>query len=199
MLNKHWIVNLSNIPLPDTQKTLLAHGPNLAVTSKTPPCKEFITASEITCQSLNPTDAEDLRAEISRILKQPRKPKTNLTKEEFKAIKELKSDRECIILTADKGVALVVMDKKDYTRKIQELLDDTYTYRPLNTEPTMKQKNRLINILRRVNTEAKLEDTIYRRLYPTGACSPKLYGLPKIHKMNNPLWLYVSSRGSMTY
>ena len=36
-------------------------------------------------------------------------------------------------------------------------------------------------------------------MYPTGACSPILYGLPKIHKKNNPLRPIVSSRGSVTY
>ena len=128
-----------------------------------------------------------MRAEVSRILKQLGKPTKNLTKDEFKAIKELKSDREYIILTADKGVVLVVMDKNEYIRKMKELLDDTNTYRPLNTDPTIKQKNKLINILRRVKTEAKLEATTYRRMYPTGACSPKLYGLPKIHKKDTPL------------
>ena len=80
---------------------------------------------------------------------------------------------------------------------MKELLEDTY--RPLNTDPTMKQKNKLINILRRVKTEAKLEDTTYRRMYPTGTCSPKLYGLPKIHKKNTRLRPIVSSRGSVTY
>ena len=91
------------------------------------------------------------------------------------------------------------MEKKDYIKKMKELLDDTNTYRPLNTDPTMKQKNRLINILRRVKTEVKLEDTIYRIMYPAGACSPKLYGLPKIHKKNNPMRPIVSSRGSVSY
>ena len=111
----------------------------------------------------------------------------------------MNSDREWIILTADKGVVLVAMDKNDYIRKLKELLDDTSTYKPLNTDPTMKKKNKLITILRRVKTEAKLEDTIYRRMYPSGACSPKLYGLPKIHKKNIPLRPIVSSRGSVTY
>ena len=36
-------------------------------------------------------------------------------------------------------------------------------------------------------------------MYPTEAISPKLYGLPKIHKKNNPLRPTVSSRGSVTY
>ena len=36
--------------------------------------------------------------------------KPNLTKEEVKALKQPKSDKDHIILTANKGVALVVMD-----------------------------------------------------------------------------------------
>ena len=36
-------------------------------------------------------------------------------------------------------------------------------------------------------------------MYPTGASSPKLYGLPKIHKKNKPLRPIISSKGSVTY
>ena len=86
-----------------------------------------MTVTEIACQSLNPTDAEELRADISRILRQCKTPKANLTKEEFKAMKEMKSHGDYIILTADKGVALVAIDKSDYIRKMKELLEDTKT------------------------------------------------------------------------
>ena len=65
-------------------------------------------------------------------------------------------------------------------------------------DPTIKQKGKLINILRRIKSEFGIEDTTYRRMYPTGASSPKLYGLPKIHK-NNPLRPIVSGRGSVKY
>ena len=114
-------------------------------------------------------------------------------------MKELRSDKEHLILTADKGVALVVMDRRDYTRKMKELLDDNNTYRPLKMDPTNRQKNRLINILRSIKTEGRLEENIYKKMYPTGASSPKLYGLPKIHKKNTPLRPTVSIRGSVTY
>ena len=133
-----------------------------------------------------PTDAEEVRADISRILKQSKPPKPNLTREEVKALKQLKSDKGHIILTADKGVALVVMDRSDYIKKMKELLEDTNTYRPLNLDPTKKQKNKLINILRRMKTESGMEDTTNRKMYLTGASSQKLFGLPKIHKKNKP-------------
>ena len=66
------------------------------------------------CQSLKPSEADEFRAEIARNLKQTRPPKPNISKEEWKAIKELRSDKECLVVTADKGVALVVLDKKEY-------------------------------------------------------------------------------------
>ena len=101
---------------------------------------------EVACQSLNPTDAEDLRSDISRILKHSNPPKPNLTREEWKALKQLKSDKDQIIVTVDKGVALLVMDRSEYIKKMKGLLEDTITYRSLNIDPTNKQKNKLINI-----------------------------------------------------
>ena len=63
---KHWVVNLSQQPLTQAQQTVLAHGPNCAVTPKTPPFKEYITAAEVACQSLKPSEADEFRAEIAR-------------------------------------------------------------------------------------------------------------------------------------
>ena len=80
-----------------------------------------------------------------------------------------------------------------------QLLADKNTYRPLKMDPTNRQKNRLINILRSIKSEGRLEDHIYKKMYPTGASSPKLYGLPKIHKQNIPLRPIVSSQGSVSY
>ena len=57
---------------------------------------------------------------------------------------------------------------------MKELLEDTITYRPLNMDATKEQKNKLINILRRTKTESGMEDTTYRKMYPTTASSPKL-------------------------
>ena len=164
-----------------------------------PPFQEYITAVEVACQSLKPSEADEFRADIARVLKQVRPPKSNISKEEWRAIKELRADKEHLILTADKGVALVVLDKKDYTQKMQQLLEDKNTYRPLKMDPTNRQKNRLINILRSIKSEGRLADHIYKKMYPAGASSPKLYGLPKIHKKNIPLRPIVSSQGSVSY
>ena len=137
-------------------------------------------------QSLKPSEADEFRAEIAKILKQARPSKSNISKEEWKAIKELRAYKDCLVVTADKGVALVVIDKKDYIQKMNQLLEDKNTHRLLEMDPTNKNKNRLINILRRIKSEGRLEEGTYKKMYPTGASSPKLYGLPNIHKKDIP-------------
>ena len=63
-----------------------------------------------------------MRADINGLLRKSHAPKPNLTKEEIKALGELKRDKDRTILTADKGVAMVVLDKKDYLEKAKQLL-----------------------------------------------------------------------------
>ena len=139
-----------------------------------------------------------MRGEIKSILRNIQPPKPNLSKEEAKAIQEVKRDKEKIILTADKGVSMVVMDKEEYINKSEDLLKQ-HTYRELTTDPTNKYKNRLINLLKTIKEEGGINNITYKRLYPTGAGSPKYYGLPKIHKAGVPLRPIISNRGSATY
>ena len=103
-----------------------------------------------------------------------------------------------MILTTDKGVALVVMDKTDYIKKAEELLNKP-TYKKIPEDPTSRQKNKLINILKNIKAEGGLSDEAYRRMYPTGAGSREFYGLPKIHKPGIPLRPIVCSTGTVTY
>ena len=122
----------------------------------------------------------------------------NNLREKEKAIQELRKDQGKIILTTDKGVAMVVLEKDDYIRKSEDLLKQD-TYRELVADPTNKYKNKLISLLKTIKSQGGINNSTYRRLYPTGAVSPKYYGLPKIHKPGVPLRRIISSRGSATY
>ena len=148
---------------------------------------------EYACQKLNEGEAEELRVEIKNILKKTQPNKSNITKDEFQAIKELKQDEKRIILTADKGVALVVLNKKDYIERAEHLLNQL-TYRKIQEDPTSKQKSKLIRLLKRIKMEGGFSEEKYKKMYPTGAGSPKFYGLPKIHKKETPLRPIVSSK-----
>ena len=143
--------------------------------------------------------AEELRSDVYKVLRHPHQLRTNFSKEEMTAIKQLKADKDRIILTADKGVVLVVMDQKEYIEKAKELLQDTNTYKTIPSDPNTKLKNRLINKLKKIKLDTRMDDITYRRMYPTGAVIPKFYGLPKFHKANTPLRPIVSSIGSVSY
>ena len=69
-------------------------------------------AVEHACSKLNQGEAEELRVEVQNVLSKVQLPRTNISKEEMKAIKELKEDGTRMILTTNKGVALVVMDQE---------------------------------------------------------------------------------------
>ena len=122
----------------------------------------------------------------------------DITKEERIALTKLNKDPSRMVLTADKGVALVIMNTEDYTKKAEDLLNQQ-TYRPINSEPTMRLKNKLITLLKSTKAEGRMKEEVYKRLYPTGAGSPKSYGLPKIHKVGMPLRPIVASIGTVTY
>ena len=105
-----WVHNLSQDPLTEVQEKVLAHGPNFVITTKELPVSEYISQIERVCQQLEKGKAEELRGEIKQILKKTQLPKPNITQEEAKAIQELRRDKERVILMADKGVSMVVLD-----------------------------------------------------------------------------------------
>ena len=108
--------------------SVLAKGPNFAVSPKQPSNLEYITAIEAACTKLSQQDAEELRADINKSPKVLPPLKPNLTKAQNLALRELKRDRDHIVLTADKGVAMVIMDRQDYIHKANHLLNQN-TYR----------------------------------------------------------------------
>ena len=72
-------------------------------------------------------------------------------------------------------------------------------YKSITTDPTAKHKNKLITLLKTIKSQSGMNDNLYKKLYPTGASSPKFYALPKVHKDGIPLRPIVSSVGSVAY
>ena len=70
------------------------------------------------------------RTNINSLLRKAQVPKPNLTRQERLGLAQLKKDEDSIILTTDKGVAMVVMDREDYITKAEALLSQP-AYRSL--------------------------------------------------------------------
>ena len=197
-LDSKWVINLSKTELTEVQKSVLSKGPNFAISPANVPNLDYITAIETMCSKLKEEDAAELRGEINVVLTKGKVPKPNLNKEERIALNQLRKDKDRIILTADKGVVMVVLDREDYNNKARDLLN-TPAYKEIPKDPTNKIKAQLITKLRRIKKDRKLDEGMYKTMYATDCVPPKFYGLPKIHKTGNPLRPIVSSRGSVIY
>ena len=142
-LDSKWVINLSKTELTEAQKSVLSKGLNFAVSPDNVPNLDYITAIETICSKLKEEDVAELRGEINAVLRKGKTPKPNLNKEERTAIIQLRKDKDRIILTADKGVAIVVLDREDYNNKAWDLLN-TPAYKEIPKDPTNKIKAQLI-------------------------------------------------------
>ena len=181
-----WINGSSTCPkpphqgriIPTPKRTKLCHHPYI------PPIEAYITATEQASFRLPAQEADEFRLEVNKILKQQQQyhsNQCNLNPSQCRALTQLKQDNSRVVPTADKGVAMVIMDQEDYTNKALALLQNTNTYKVLPKDPTSWLKNKLISLLKDIKHTGVLSDNKYKQLYPTSAVPPKFYGLPKIH------------------
>ena len=75
-------------------------------------------------------------------------------------------------LTVDKGVAMEVMDRKEYLDKVEGLLAPM-AYRTITSDPTNNLKAKLIQELKRKKRETNMEEGMYRTMYPTACTAPR--------------------------
>ena len=150
-ISDNWVRNLSKSPLTEAQECLLGHGQNFVLVPKELPACEYIAATEKACQNLIEGKAEELRGEIKQLLMKKHTIKPNIHKEDYQALKQLKKDNTRMVLTADKGVSMVVMDREEYTQKSEELLHQP-NYKIRQADPTNKYKNKLISLLKSIKS-----------------------------------------------
>ena len=150
-------------------------------------------------QDLSTEAKETIRGKIASTLQTSSGPVNNLTKDEQLALSRLRKDDSIVITPADKGRVTVVMNKTEYSKKMDNLVSDDKTYKKLKSDPSKKLQQKLNEKLYPLHQANILKRPLYSRLYCSVAQTPKLYGLPKIHKENTPLRPIVSFCSSPTY
>ena len=110
---------------------MLAKGLNYAISPPDICAEKFILPTELACKHLPQADGVQLRSKVASVLKSAKVPEQNVTKEERQAIKDLKKNKDIMILPADKGKSTVVMDVTDYEQKVTNMLADKKTYEEL--------------------------------------------------------------------
>ena len=69
----------------------------------------------------------------------------NITQGEKRALSELKNDDRIVIVPIDKGRTTVILNKVDYHSKIEDHLNNSDVYEPLDNNPIEPSGKKLIN------------------------------------------------------
>ncbi len=105
--------------------------------------------------------------------------RSNLTKIERKALTSLGSNKDIIIKEADKGSAVIIMDRQFYSDKIRDMLGDTTTYKIIDTNIDRSTMNKIKALIDKYDCCTDKERNYLTTFdYRTS----QFYGLPKIHK-----------------
>ena len=99
MVVKRWVQNYSSRMLSTDEINVLAKGLNFAPTPTSIPVPEIV---EDSLRKVRYGEAEKTRITIVRILKRAKTPPPNITKSDFKAIKDLRKDNTIMILPAER-------------------------------------------------------------------------------------------------
>ncbi len=194
-----WVINHSSRQLNLIEKKALSKGLNFTPAPKSIPIPRIVAAVETGLRKVPSSEAELARINIIGALTKAKPPPSNITTEEYRAIKDLKKDNSILILPADKGRATVILDKSEYHQKILSMLSDDKTYKKLKRDPALALERKMNSLLLSLKRAGSLPDALYYRLRSSAKTTPLLYGLPKIHKPNTPLRPIVSFINSPTY
>ena len=186
-LKKRWVINTSKRTLNHNEINLLRRGMNFALTPKSIPTKEIIASVEQGINNLSTIEKNDIRERVSSVVKNAKRPtKRNLSRQEEKALKDLRSDKEIIITRADKENAVVVLNRTEYHCQLTEMLEDKNTYKRITDKrrnPTSKTETDLQQILLKLKASGSLSENEYFKLRPFDSYPAAFYCLPKIHKV----------------
>ena len=116
-------------------------------------------------------------------------------------MKQLSMNGEVIIMKQDKGRGVVIMNRSKYLGKCLLILQGKQ-FMKLNYDRTSKLESKIQRTLRKI--KSKLQENIYKKLYPKGSAPGKFYRNAKIHKLSSndindlPLRPIVSNIGTAT-
>lgn len=209
LIDNTCVHNLTDINIPEDVAYILSFGPKFAtpVPDRKLPTLEIISEVEDVLSAYNSRSRKyEDRAHIAKIINNQIKTNKPLTYIEKFLVNAQNSTRQFIknnkniyVLNSDKSNKTVIMNKIEYHNKMQELLSDTNTYIPVPEDPTKKVNNKLNKQINQLFLKGLFDSNIRLKLVNYNPITPRIYGLPKLHKENTPLRPIVSTIGSSVY
>ena len=110
--------------------------------------------------------------QIIGVLNKTKTSKPNLSVPETKALGELRCDNSLMILPADKGRAMVVINNSGYDTKVKTMLADESTHKPLCKDSPPSPTSM-------TNKSNSLTESQYNQLRCSAGHTPLLYALQR--------------------
>ena len=116
----------------------------------------------------------------------PRGNNNNISRLEQMAIGTLKSNQKIVIKPADKGSAIVILNRTDYIAEGERQLTDDKYYQPLEHCPSETNHQKICKTLDTMVLKKELSNECLEFLLDFKPRTPEFYMLPKIHKNQTP-------------
>ena len=107
---------------------------------------------------------------------------SNITKEERKALSDLRKDTSIIIKGADKGSGVIVWDREDYCKEANKQLGDTDVYENISGDVSGDLARRVISYLQKIKRRGDISKEVLEYFLVPEPRIGRFYLLPKIHK-----------------
>ena len=141
------------------------------------------------------TFLEAFQSDIDQDMKsiKPHNPHHNLSKYEQKALASLSERTDIIIINADKGGAVTILNIEDYINDANKQLNDPLQYKELIYDPTVAHAKTINDTIDLFKAQQKLPKQVAEGLKCIHPKTPSLRLPPKVHKPNHPGRPIVSS------
>ncbi|XP_041424923.1 uncharacterized protein LOC121395440 isoform X1 [Xenopus laevis] len=112
----------------------------------------------------------------------PANVRYNMSRNEQQELRTLMNEPDIIFKPADKGGALVVMDRDQYIQEILNQLSNEEVYKKVSKDPLPEIQKRIAQIIDQGVEDGIIEKDTKKFLIKEHPMTPVLYTLPKIHK-----------------
>ncbi len=106
----------------------------------------------------------------------------NLSSAERRAIRELKTNHSIAIKKADKGSAVVIMNRGDYIKEDEKQLSDTQFYKKVNSDYTLRHNDMVPVKDEQMFKGKEIKSSVRDFLMQNRPRTSQFYLLPKLHK-----------------
>lgn len=209
IIDKNYMINLSDLDIPEDIANVLRLGPKFSVYNSKKLKNQIIDmVSDVEHNLKIHFNSEgkvnlkkNIRNEVTNSITNFLNKKVNgKTKTDYvgrlieKTIKFRENHKnEIVILETDKSNRTAILNRGDYISKMNDILSNNSTFKKLTTNPLNKLEKDINNYIRELQDSKQIDKKLGSLLKSSYKSLPQIYGLIKLHKNDLPLRPVISS------